>query len=140
MNRMSGTQRDTIADMLEGIASDGPTGLQLDAALDAIAETMLPETTERYFEAHITVEPHEEHTFEEFAAMATEFDWRASRFDEDHVDDATGKWFMSFRHTSYERIVREVRGMVYSLQQADTVVSRYKIEETLLDSKHGDTL
>jgi hypothetical protein len=137
---MNGSQRDAIADQLEQIAREGPAGLSLDAALDAIAETLLPNEIGRYFEAHITVEPHPEHTFEELAEMCREFEWKASRFEVDEVDDIAGKWFMSARDTNYLRLFHRTQGMVYSLGQADTEVLRYKIEETLIDSKCGDKL
>lgn len=140
MNRMNDSQRNEVARILDQVRTEDEDGYQLDAALDAIAETVLPETIERYFEAHITTDPHEEHTFEEFASMCTEFGWRASMFEHDDVDQIAGKWFASFRSTSHTAIVSEVRGMVYSLGQADTEVLRYKIEETLLDSKCGDKL
>jgi hypothetical protein len=72
--------------------------------------------------------------------MCREFEWKASRFEVDEVDDIAGKWFMSARDTNYLRLFHRTQGMVYSLGQADTEVLRYKIEETLIDSKCGDKL
>src|SRR4051812_37873706 len=98
MNRLRDTDRDELARILEQIVAeateDGETTFSLDAALDAIAETLLPDTITRYFEAHITVEPIGE--FNAFhGVMLSMTDWRVSKFEHDDVDEITGKWFLS---------------------------------------------
>ncbi len=100
-----------------------------------------------YFEAHITVRPpsteeqyRSREGWDQFADTSRELGWRASKFEVDEVDDATGLWFLSTRHESYEHILAELQGMVHGLGWSDFEVVRYKIEDTLLDSKSGDEL
>lgn len=100
-----------------------------------------------YFEAHITVRPpsteeqyRTKEGWEQFADTSRELGWRASKFEVDEVDDATGLWFLSYRSEDRQTIENEVRGMVHGLSCSDFEVVRYKIEDTLLDSKSGDEL
>lgn len=92
-----------------------------------------------YFESHITVED-DGGVFDTFAAWARGRDWRASRFSEDEVDDYNGKWFMSARGTDLEATKTHSKETLMGLYDAGYTVLRWKVEDTLLDSKHGDTL
>lgn len=142
---MSDEQRDEVARILDHISTQSHDEMNLDAALDAIAETVLPDTITRYFEAHITFMPdsvemyRDKMSYAEFAEAMSELGWRASKFEHDDVDGIAGKWFVSARDASYAKLESEVRGMVHGLSASGTV-ERYKIEETLLDSKCRDTL
>ena len=139
MNRMSDEQREEVARILEQVAREGLEAMELDPCLDAIAETVLPDTIGRYFEAHVTVEPIQGimRDYDAFAEYCRKIGWRASRFEHDDVDEIAGKWFMSTRHPSHSQTVQMVQGV---LNNAPGHILRYKIEETLLDSKCGDRL
>lgn len=91
-----------------------------------------------YYEAHVTVE--EGPDWELFAHSARATDWRASKFDEDEVDDMSGKWFLSCRGEDLDQVRGWVRSMIADLEESGLTVLRWKIEDTVLDSKHGDTL
>jgi hypothetical protein len=97
-------------------------------------------TARLYYEAHITVEESTEVPFEDFAGMVRDSGWKASRFSEDEVDDYNGKWFMSYRGEDLEATMGAVKAGVLSLGILGHTILRWKIEDTLLDSKHGDTL
>jgi hypothetical protein len=94
-----------------------------------------------YYEAHVTVEAGSEgDDWTIFASGARSRGWRASKFDEDEVDDMSGKWFLSFRDPELSRTKYHVRRCVEALESSGRTVLRWKIEDTVLDSKHGDTL
>lgn len=91
------------------------------------------------YEAHITVEPTDEHTFEQFAQDCKEICWNASMFEHDDVDGIAGKWFMSYASDDRSDMVNAVRSTVEALEQSVTVL-RWKVEKTLYDSKEGHGL
>lgn len=96
--------------------------------------------TRLYYEAHITVQPGTD--FETFIKWAEERDWKASKFDVDMVDDATDMWFLSARSESKAFILGSTIGAVQALNAGSIVpypILRWKIEETVWDSKYGDT-
>lgn len=95
-----------------------------------------------YFELHVTVdsEGSSEVDFEAFKRMMTLIGWKASRFDQDDVDDYHGKWFASQRCTTDASIREELSAVLFVCSTCYWPVLRWKAEDTLLDSKHGDTL
>lgn len=104
-----------------------------------------------YLEAHITVKPptlaeYEAapkggvYDFEEFANVVSLLGWRASMFAADEVDGITGKWFASSRAERLTTIAYSVLAAVSKLEEIGLVVERWKIEDTLFDSKQGDAL
>lgn len=116
------------------ILDDGVARAMIDAELHKWDKSRL------YYEAHITVEPATDRTFDQFRFAWSDDTWRVSSFSEDDVDQIEGKWFITCRHTSYQMIHTRVHNKVRELTEAGLTVQRYKIEDTLLDSKHGDTL
>lgn len=94
------------------------------------------------YEAHITVEPMvaESFSYEDFAAYVAEAGWRASKFEHDDVDGIAGKWFLSCAYDERDVICRRTTHSVEHLTKRGFTVLRWKIEETLFDSKHGDKL
>lgn len=94
------------------------------------------------YEAHITVEPMvaESFSYEDFAENVLRHRWRASKFDHDDVDGIAGKWFISYASDDRLTITTETRNMVRFLEAEGFTVLRWKVEETLFDSKHGDAL
>jgi hypothetical protein len=92
-----------------------------------------------YFEAHITVEA-KDGCFDLFMAICKVVGWKGSRFDQDEVDAYHGMWFMSQRNKSYSTILDDIRSTIPTLEENGFTVIRWKVEDTVLDSKHGDTL
>lgn len=92
-----------------------------------------------YYEAHITVKA-EDDGFDLFAESTRYADWKASQFSEDEVDDMSGMWFASYRSTDMEVIRQRTATAIRALKKLGYEVMRWKIEDTLLDSKYGDTL
>ncbi len=103
--------------------------------------------SERYYEAHVTCNSEilssrelDKPTWGVFTRIAQEGDWKASRFDQDDVDGYHDKWFMSARDVDLEVMKKRIKDVMWQLSIADFVIVRWKIEDTLLDSKLGDTL
>lgn len=99
-------------------------------------------TTRLYYEAHVTFEASSDDDWDGFATVVKELGWRASRFSDDDVDHYEGKWFISARHSQLDAIAESLRVVIKDLRSEgfNLTVVRYKLEETLLDSKYGDTL
>lgn len=91
------------------------------------------------YEAHITVEPHDEFGYDTFARLS-DVGWRASKFEHDDVDGIAGKWFLSHASDNRDAIMTEVQGMAHGLACSGFTVLRTKLEETLFDTKDGDDL
>lgn len=87
------------------------------------------------YEAHITVEPDPEHTYEDFVASTKIWGWKASRFDHDDVDDIAGKWFISMASDNRPKICQCLLEAVTDIVSTGGVVLRWKLEETIIDSK-----
>lgn len=100
----------------------------------------IPLKARLYFELHVTVEESKLMQFADFALLAEEIGWRASRFDEDLVDDYHGKWFASARVKDRNAICDELHSAIDKFAGHGCAILRWKAEDTLLDSKHGDTL
>lgn len=97
------------------------------------------DTSRLYYEAHLTVEPGPG-SFDAFRDTFQSHSWRVSSFAEDDVDQIVGKWFITSRAESQRQMVEMVRDMRADLEAAGHTVLRSKIEDTLLDTKHGDVL
>lgn len=92
-----------------------------------------------YYEAHITVEDSGV-DWPSFASAARRKGWRASRFSEDEVDDMSGKLFLSMRDQGLLHVTSCIDEEIRALEDAGLKVLRWKIEDTVADSKHGDRL
>ncbi len=95
-------------------------------------------TTRLYYECHITIEASERINWDWFADMARSLGWRASKFDEDEVDDMSGNWFLSFRGPSLAVCKSHILEALSVVRHNELLVLRWKIEDTVLDSKYGD--
>jgi hypothetical protein len=93
-----------------------------------------------YFEAHITVDRPETNDWNLFKWIGLKYDWKCSKFDQDDVDGYHNKWFMSARDTDLETLKVRVKNTTLLLINGEFNVIRWKIEDTVLDSKYGDTL
>lgn len=93
--------------------------------------------TRLYYEAHITVSPSAD--FDAFCNWTEERDLKASKFDVDMVDDHHGAWFLSARGENKAFLLGSLIGAVNELKRIGYDVLRWKIEDTVWDSKYGDT-
>lgn len=98
-----------------------------------------------YFESHVTIDPVFDARRDAAEALARKHRFRMAKLimrkregDDEvpHEDDA----FMTARHKSLLAIRNYTSNLVRDLRDHGFVVRRYKIEDTLLDSNHGDTL
>ncbi len=98
--------------------------------------------TRLYYEAHITVRPPMFGTINWtwFSSFAERNQFKASRFDVDEVDQYDGCWFLSARDTNLQALKEKIKIANHSLIDSSFKPVRWKIEDTLLDSKYGDTL
>lgn len=92
-----------------------------------------------YFEAHITVDQKADEFWTEFVNIYPSY-FRHSKFDVDDVDNYHGKWFMSARSEELESMKELIKNAIDILNTFGYNVVRWKIEDTLLDSKYGDIL
>lgn len=99
-----------------------------------------PGVARLHYEAHITVAPlaAESFSYEDFAEGVKPFHWRASKFEHDDVDEIAGKWFLSAKSSHLDSIKWSVVCMITWLRERGFVIERWKIEDAVLDSKHGD--
>jgi hypothetical protein len=92
-----------------------------------------------YFEAHITVDAKEPEQWEEFTNIQP-YSFKHSKFDVDEVDSYHGKWFMSARNEYLDELKLDMSLAMIKLKNAGYNVIRWKIEDTLFDSKYGDVI
>ena len=111
-----------------------------DAQGNLLMPDNMPQSSRLYYEAHITVAAKTPDKWPQFTAWAEANELRASKFDVDDVDQYHGAWFLSGRDTELNSIKERIGAAVQSLQKSGYMVMRWKIEDTVLDSKHGDTL
>jgi hypothetical protein len=93
-----------------------------------------------YFESHITVERADLSRWQTFESISWVKDWKPSRFDQDDVDGYHDKWFLSARDQDLETLKGRIKDTIDSLTSVGFEVIRWKIEDTVMDSKYGDTL
>lgn len=91
-------------------------------------------TSRLYYEAHITVDSKDDSKWNQFVGLLPK-KFRCSKFDEDMVDHYNGKWFTSARNTRLEDIKADIKKAIAVLKSNDYNVIRWKIEDTILDSK-----
>lgn len=116
---------------IEPLTLDDPTW---DEVLDT--HRHLFDTSTRYYEAHITVQPSGNIEYDEFVSHLVGEDWKCS----DDVDHIEGMWFMSARHQSLSALAAMVDTTVLCLQEAGLTVLRHKIEDCVRDTKLGDPM
>lgn len=96
------------------------------------------------YEAHITVEPvalstpeGELEQWNIFCALVNGADWRVSKFDHDEVDGIAGKWFLTYGSDHRDIIMMRTYAAHEGLVSRGYTVLRWKVEETVYDSKAG---
>jgi hypothetical protein len=98
--------------------------------------------TNLYYESHITIDPVYYEDLEEFKRLAAKYNFRVaellmSKGGEKGVP-STQDSFCTSRSKDYTKITNDTIAMVAALQQVGFHVRRYKIEDTLVDSKIED--
>lgn len=105
---------------------------------------MIPDA-KYYFECHITIEP----VYDERLELATEIakkhkfiiaELLMRKRKEDTESRSKNDTFMTGRHSNYEILEDRMKSCIYYLQLNGFKVWRYKIEDTIIDSKQQDTL
>lgn len=123
--------------------TDAPADLRCTGCDDVMrgrATTPIPnDLTRLYFEAHLTVEA-TALSFDYFRKRFSDDEWSVSQFSDDDVDGIAGKWFITAKSASRANIISMVKDKYSELSDRGYVVLRWKIEETVFDSKHGDKL
>jgi len=93
------------------------------------------------YESHVTVNPpaseNERKTLEEFAIN---HQFRLSRLFMQKDMPSTEDAFMTGHGTCYEDIILRTAALVSEMRDSGYVVRRYKIEQTLVDSKVCDSM
>jgi hypothetical protein len=97
--------------------------------------------TDLYFECHVTLEPVDGFRLELLKEIAARYRFRVAellmRNGQISRDDA----FCTSRAKNYQELIDRLRHFCLALRSESFVVYRYKIENTLLDSKcESDTL
>lgn len=96
-----------------------------------------------YYEAHVTIEPVFSNRLSELKTIAKDFGFRVAELVMKKTADETGTaarddTFCSSRSNNYDDIITRTFEFCDVIQKNDFKVFRYKIEDTLLDSKICD--
>ena len=105
---------------------------------------MVPET-KLYFECHVTIEPVFDEKLELARMISRDFGFKVAdllmkKRKGDAEERSQHDTFTTGRSKSYPDIHERMVGLIKALKSADFKVWRYKIEDTLLDSKQNDSL
>ncbi len=98
-----------------------------------------PTTSRLYYEAHITVPPLTPSYELILDQLCAGTQWHRSTFELQKAGEVPNG-FVSARADTREEIMRAMGDMLLRLQNKQFPVLRFKVEDTLLDSKRGDTL
>jgi hypothetical protein len=104
-----------------------------------------PDTAILYYEAHVTIEPVFDKLLDKADKLAREYKFRIAdllmqKRAEDTPTRSKHDTFMTGRHASYKVLESRMRNLIETLQADGFTVWRYKIEATVIDSKHVDAL
>lgn len=91
-----------------------------------------------YFEGHITLEPVSGKELILLGVISTKYGMRISTFLLVKPDSSTPDAFISLRNESYTSMVSILHEACKELESYGFKIKRVKIEDTLLDTKHGD--
>lgn len=99
--------------------------------------------TKLYYEAHITIEPVFEEHLEFLKNLSKSYKFRVAELLmkkrlEDTGERSKYDTFMTGHGTDYEDICRRTQSVIVYLKASGFKVWRYKIEDTLLDSRTED--
>ena len=91
-----------------------------------------------YYESHITIDPVFYDRLEEFKTIAARYNYRVTELLMVKEDQSTKDSFCTSRSKNYTQITNDTISLVDMLQRKGFKVLRYKIEDTLVDSKIED--
>ena len=96
-----------------------------------------------YFECHITIEPVFDLELDAAALLAKQFHFRVAdllmqKRHEDMPSRSKYDTFMTGRHKNYEVLYEKMFNLIKALQERGFKIWRYKIEDTIIDSKIKD--
>lgn len=103
---------------------------------------------EHYFEAHVTINPLEEHELLKGEEIASRNKFKLAKLLMQKVND-TGEpilfrspldTFLTAHSKDLAEIQHRVKGLVKDLKENKFIVRRYKIEDTVMDSRINDIL
>jgi len=91
-----------------------------------------------YYESHITIDPVFDEQLKRVSEIAFTFGFKVAelimRKGGTHKEDS----FMTSRHKQYDVMVQRTTYCIRNLQKEGFVVRRYKIEDTMVDSRIND--
>jgi hypothetical protein len=98
-----------------------------------------------YYEAHVTIEPVFDERLDKFKELCAEFNFRVAdllmqKRKEDTPERSAKDQFCTGRSNDYTTLRYLVGRLARALRANDFIVTRWKIEAALLDSKYGDIL
>ena len=100
-----------------------------------------------YYEAHVTIEPLTDETRPVVENLCSRLGFKIAEFlmqraapGQEDVPANDPNSFTSARDVSSQKIGQRVRALVLCLRAMGVEVRRYKIEDTMLDTKHEDDL
>lgn len=93
--------------------------------------------TNLYYESHITIDPVHEDELKKFKKLAAKYNFRVAKLLMEKTP-STIEAFCTSRSNDYTQIVNDTICLVEALQGEGFHVRRYKIEDTLVDSKIED--
>lgn len=96
------------------------------------------DTTRLYYECHITLEPVYGIRLTILEHLVAKRDLSVSTFLMVKPGQQNPDAFVSLRDKSYANVLRRMCDACIALEAEGFVIKRAKIEDTLLDTKHGD--
>lgn len=98
-----------------------------------------------YYEAHVTIDPVFDSRREQAASTAQAYGFRLAKLimrkkEADFETPAHDDTFMTGHGVEFEDIERRTIGLVRAIQRHGFTVRRYKIEDTIIDSRTHDAL
>jgi hypothetical protein len=108
-------------------------------------ESPMSVTSALYYEAHVTIEPVFDARLAEAKAIAEPFQFRVAdllmkKREADTEERSKHDTFMTGHGKRYDDIEGRLVGLIQALDQGGFKVWRYKIEDTILDSRIDDRL
>jgi hypothetical protein len=104
---------------------------------------MTGRVAELYFESHVTIEPVFDSDLERVARLAEQHGFRVAdllmqKRKEDRPERSRNDTFCTGHGKELRDIEERTRRLIFDLQVFGYKVWRYKIEDTVLDSRHDD--
>lgn len=93
-----------------------------------------------YFEAHITIDPVPEEGRDAVQALGMPWGFRLAKLLMQKGEPSNIDTFMTAHGRDLDDMRRRVTGMVIDLQRTGYTVRRYKVEDTIFDSRTHDEL